>query len=53
MSAILHGVYPLQEKFLIYPQYRLQGDVSLVLALVAVGLQLILPRSQMSPSRTS
>jgi hypothetical protein len=41
MSAILHSVYPLQESFLIYPQ---RVGVRLVLALAAVGLQLILPQ---------
>jgi hypothetical protein len=44
MSAILHSVYPLQESFLVYPQYMLQASVRLVFALAAVGLQLILPQ---------
>jgi hypothetical protein len=44
MSAILHSVYPLQESFLVYPQYMLQLSVRLVFALAAVGLQLILPQ---------
>jgi hypothetical protein len=55
MSTVLHTIYPLQENFLVYLQYRLHSDVShvrLVLALDAVGLQLILPHSQINPYQT-